>query len=429
MSASTGAAGPLGGPRGATAPAEPPGPPASEPGEAAETDGSAGTPAYHSDDFVVSGQRALAWGFLLCGVGLALTFLVTDVANSGPPTVLGWVGWGLWAACFGLLMLGSLVGGGRLPSPIAGAGVALIGALLVVDVLSSSIWPGLDEPRALLAVGGLVAAATGLRPARQMTVFATAFLIVVGGVQLWRAGFDPRQIAITFVVIFTSAGPALAFCWFLNTLQRMLRNDSERARIQSAARSPSQWAGRQAGERLLRLDRRAERLLAQVGDGSLALPLEPEQAQLAADLADELRHRLNSERQGTWLRHAIDESARLGESVTLHDPDALAARLTETQRDSLLTAAWLLLNDSGRTGQRLLLAFHEESPPGVPAGQGIRITISSAGIPFARVDGAVWGALAGVGPVESRRTGPSFRATVHASAGRSPRRGRSGPRV
>jgi hypothetical protein len=134
------------------------------------------------------------------------------------------------------------------------------------------------------------------------------------------------------------------------------------------------------------------------------LPLDDATASGAASIATELRLHLIQGRRETWLYHAITESALLGPSVTLSDPDGLAGVLTRDQRDGLLTAVWLLISDPVRQGavQTRTLQLDIERPRAAESGDpsaGVRIpiVITATGVPRNGVDPAAWQAIKKVG--------------------------------
>ena len=132
----------------------------------------------------------------------------------------------------------------------------------------------------------------------------------------------------------------------------------------------------------------------------MALPLAREQAALASTLATDLRRLLVAGRRETWLHHAVTESVYLGEAVTLSDPDGLAGYLERGQRDGLLSAIWLVVDESGRFTPTIDLAIGRPSSAngGAPSDRMVLpIVITIVGIPRRRVEPAVWSALSRVG--------------------------------
>jgi|GEM_PF-6924710 len=371
-------------------------------------------------DAVVGRQRGLFWGFFGCGIGLAFGLAAIQAALLGPPGAVGWAGWGLWLLLLCDIAVGIGMAGGRLPAGMAMAAAVFGLAIVVLDLLSTGLVPGVPHQggaRALIATGGLVAACVPLRPSRELKPATVAFAAALVASELLRGGWRAELILPSVAIVVVAAGPGLAFAWCLDAVQRLVRDDAERARLRTMARSPADGLGARAGEQLVSLDLRAEKLLEEVGSGQRPLPLGAADAALAGRLADELRRRLTEERSGTWLRHALEESRRLRRSVIVSDPDGLAARLSEPQREALLTTTWLLLGDSARTAQRLRIAF-QGAPDAADLGvDELRVSFTSSGIPFARVDGSVWDVLSTLGAVESRRAGSSFRATVRAATG------------
>jgi hypothetical protein len=147
------------------------------------------------------------------------------------------------------------------------------------------------------------------------------------------------------------------------------------------------------------------------------LPLRPKTASVAASLATELRLHLIEGRRETWLYHAITESELLGRSVTLTDKSSLAGLLDANQRDGLLAAVWLLVNDHAKkTAVRTVqvdVGPIAASTPAVPSRKlRVPIVITTTGVPRNRVDPSTWNAIRRVGRYSDSSQNASLRVEI-----------------
>jgi hypothetical protein len=201
----------------------------------------------------------------------------------------------------------------------------------------------------------------------------------------------------------------------------MVQVELDRVLVQSTVSAPRFAVGMLASEELERLDLAAEELLDAVASKKTNLPLTPKNASVAAQLATELRLHLIEGRRETWLYHAISESEQLGKSVTLSDKSSLAGLLDPTQRDGLLSAAWLLVADGPSSNPRRRSAartLNIQIGPVVPGEAvpehkiAIPITITTTGVPRNRVDSGVWDALGRIGRYSDSTQDASLRVDV-----------------
>ncbi len=162
----------------------------------------------------------------------------------------------------------------------------------------------------------------------------------VGGV------LDGDWIAPQITAIAFAALPAAIGVVIVEAFRRMVQVELDRVLTQSTVSAPRFAVGMLASEELARLDLAAEELLDSIATKKTPLPLAPKMASVAASLATELRLHLIEGRRETWLYHAISESELLGKSVTLVDKSSLAGLLDPSQRDGLLSTAWLLVSDT-----------------------------------------------------------------------------------
>jgi hypothetical protein len=207
--------------------------------------------------------------------------------------------------------------------------------------------------------------------------------------------FIPAQLT---GLVLTVAPPVIGV-FVLRGYRRMVQVELDRVLVQSTTTSPRFAVGMHASEELARLDLNAERLLEGVAGGRTPLPLQAHVASEAASLATELRLHLIEGRRETWLYHAISESVRLGEAVTLRDPGSLAGLLEPQQRDGLLSALWLLVADKPR-GRRTAVVTLGPIAGSAAAGRTVMVpvSISTTGVARNAIDPAIWDALRAVGP-------------------------------
>jgi hypothetical protein len=171
-----------------------------------------------------------------------------------------------------------------------------------------------------------------------------------------------------------------------------------------------------ASEELARLDLAAEELLESVATGRTRLPLDPKTASVAASLATELRLHLIEGRRETWLYHAVTESEMLGKAVTLTDGGSLAGLLDPTQRDGLLSAAWLLVSDVKQTpGRTVQLTLGPMAPSTEQRPDNkllVPIVITTTEVPRNRVDPATWESIRRVGRYSDSTQNSSLRVDI-----------------
>jgi hypothetical protein len=211
--------------------------------------------------------------------------------------------------------------------------------------------------------------------------------------------------------------PAFAGIVIVRSFGQLVERELDRTVIESTIDAPRFGLGLLASAELARLDLAAEELLQDVATGRVDIPLDRELASTASSLATDLRRTLVAGRRETWLHHAITESEYLAPAVSLSDPEGLAGYLEPVQRDGLLSAIWLIVDESGRSNPTIDL---------VVDGQGVRnrstaddrmglpIVMSVGGIPRRRIDPAVWSALSRVGQYSVDARAGRLRVTVDA---------------
>ncbi|MCI0158287.1 hypothetical protein KNO15_16415 [Leifsonia shinshuensis] len=294
-----------------------------------------------------------------------------------------------------------------LPTWLFAAALVLWAGVVGLDVVgtaSPSTWIPLT---AAAAVGPALLLCVPVRPARDIVIATAVLGLVLAGLLLFRSVDDPQMLGPGIATVAIAIAPPLVGMQIVRSLSTLVQLELDLVQVQSTVSSPGYAVGMMASEELARLDLAAERLLDGVATGRTALPLDEATADTAASIATELRLHLIQGRKETWLYHAVTESALLGPTVTLTDPDGLAAGLTRDQRDGLLTAVWLLISDPVRSGagqaRTLSLDIERAAGPQVAAGSAVAsgatmsIVITTTGVPRNGVDPAAWQAIRKVG--------------------------------
>ncbi|HEX7834840.1 MAG TPA: hypothetical protein VF479_05160, partial [Pseudolysinimonas sp.] len=211
--------------------------------------------------------------------------------------------------------------------------------------------------------------------------------------------------------------PAVIGVVIVEAFRRMVQVELDRVLTQSTVSAPRFAIGMLASEELARLDLAAEELLDSISTKKTPLPLAPKMASVAASLATELRLHLIEGRRETWLYHAVSESELLGKSVTLVDKSSLAGLLDPSQRDGLLSTAWLLVSDTTKANPATTV--NVQIGPVAPGEAGgtdhklaIPITITTTGVPRNRVDPTIWDAVGRVGRYSDSTQDSSLRVDI-----------------
>ncbi|NRD08170.1 hypothetical protein [Rathayibacter agropyri] len=322
-----------------------------------------------SSRYTQPGLTVIAWLFVV----IAFTTTIAIVHLPGRHLPVGvYVGFLLLAAAAVALDLLAVTGSGSARTvPTAAVAAVVAHSALIVHRRGVEI----------LAVGILVAAA-------ELIVFCT----------MGSGEADILSVRIGALVV--TIAPAVVVVVTMRGFRRMVQLEIDRALVQSTTLGPRYAVGMLASEELARLDLAAERLLTDVGDGSIDLPLNAQRAAHAASLATQLRLHLIDGRHETWLHHAVLESELLAPLIDLDDPDGNAGLLNHRQRDGLLSAVWLIADRA--TG--LAIELHVEAgrprdPGSDAAGRHllVPITLRSSGAPLRGVDPATWEAIGQVG--------------------------------
>lgn len=353
-------------------------------------------------------QESLGTSYLgsgLNGIAVALMsyeFLVFLVATeSYTRSGLVTAAWVLLAVTFGATVVAVHLQGQRLSTPAYSLFLVGLAGAVVLD-LTAVVQPGSGVAVPTAAVAAAVAQAAMIVHRRAAEILAgaaaitTAELVAFGTME---AG-DATTFSVRVSALVVTIAPAVVVVVMMRGFQRMVQLEIDRALVQSTTLGPRYAVGMLASEELARLDLAAERLLTEVGDGTVDVPLDPQRAAHAASLATQLRLHLIEGRRETWLHHAILESELLAPLVELHDPDGTAGLLGHAQRDGLLSAIWLILD--GVTG--LSVVLHVDAGAPTSAGRDsptrtrlVPLTLRSEGVPLRGVDPATWEAIAQVG--------------------------------
>jgi len=231
------------------------------------------------------------------------------------------------------------------------------------------------------------------------------------------AALDGDWIAPQVTAIASAVLPAVIGVVVIESFRRMVQVELDRVLTQSTVSAPRFAVGMLASEELARLDLAAEELLDSIATKKTALPLAPKMASVAASLATELRLHLIEGRRETWLYHAVSESELLGKSVTLVDKASLAGLLDPSQRDGLLSTAWLLISDTTKANPSTTVTLQigpiEPGEKAVPNHKLlIPIMITTTGVPRNRVDPTIWDAIGRVGRYSDSTQQSSLRVDI-----------------
>ncbi|KQW07803.1 hypothetical protein ASC66_02190 [Leifsonia sp. Root4] len=281
--------------------------------------------------------------------------------------------------------------------------VTLGGMAVAVLLDLSAVWGLADQsiyPTAAVAAGVMMTPLVSVRETREVMA-ATATL---GGVLLFAAIAEGRSDILTLapelVAMAIAVWLPLIAISVVRAFRRMVQLELDLVLVKSAVDAPRLAVGMLASEELVRLDFDAERLLDDVAQGRTPLPLHPDAASAASQLATQLRLHLVEGRKKTWLHNAITESEFLAPAVSIDDPASLAGLLSPAQRDAMLIAVWLLVSDTERRDVMLHIEIGPRAPVTPGSHRKIRfpIFLHATGVPRRKVDPATWEAISSVGP-------------------------------
>jgi hypothetical protein len=270
-------------------------------------------------------------------------------------------------------------------------------------------------PTAAAAAGAVLMPVAAVRGTRVPLAAASLIAIVLGAVALLQADAAGRATIVALAVAASAVFPLLLVTVALTGFRRLVGRELDLSLVQSTIGTARSAVGMRASEELAQLDFDAENLLEDVGSGRIAIPLPPETAERAGDLAARLRVRLIEGRTDTWLRHAVTESAYLSDRVSVEDPSGSAGLLSQTQRDGLLLALWLLVAQrSKRSGapMSVQVTVRDSSDAERTEALGFDLTIQVSGFARRRVDSGTWDALDSVGEHTVMTEADGFRIDV-----------------
>ncbi|MFF1878005.1 hypothetical protein [Leifsonia sp. NPDC058230] len=368
------------------------------------------------------GRARLDVGFNVTALALIAYQFVVMTLNLGSYTVLP-LSLAAWAVLIATLVVALILHPrmpGELPDWLFYGALVLWALVVALDITGT--WSAGDAGAPLtaaVAVGSALLLCAPVRPPRDIVIPAVILGVALASAFALRGQHDVSALGPAFVTIALSVAPPLLGVQIVRSLRTLVQLELDLVQVQSTVSAPPYAVGMMASEELARLDLAAERLLDGVATGRTPLPLDDATASAAASIATELRLHLIQGRRETWLYHAITESALLGPSVTLNDPEGLAGLLTRDQRDGLLTAVWLLISDPVRQGavqtRTLQLDLIRPSAPDAldpSAGARMPIVISATGVPRNGVDPAAWQAIRKVGRHVESFSGSTLRIEI-----------------
>jgi hypothetical protein len=345
----------------------------------------------------------LGIGAVIVGIILLVRGLIalgtTWVANDGH--LLSAAGWLLVLLAFAGAVVLARRGRGILPLWGFQAVLAIDGVALALDYTALWIdggWP--NQATVIIGVGSTLLASVTFRPMLSILLADIALAVVAFGAFAVDAVRHPGFLGEGIELVIFAVVPTIVAVVIVRSFGQFVQRELDRSVVEGTIGAPQFGLGIFASTELARLDLAAEEMLQSVATGRVALPLDRELANTASSLASDLRLMLVAGRRETWLHHAIAESEYLGPAVTLDDPDGLAAYLEPAQRDGLLSAIWLIVDESGRQNPTIDLRIGprtSSSATGADDRMVLPIALSIRGITRRRIDPAVWPALDRVG--------------------------------
>ncbi|WP_354022939.1 hypothetical protein [Conyzicola nivalis] len=356
---------------------------------------------------------------LVCGIRAIYGFgWFVSYWSTYPNPVPALIAWVLLIVVLATAFVTASVVGDRLPDWMFALFLALLATVIVLDVVA--IWDLHDVGRyataSLTAAMALLLVITLRRPS-EILVASGAIGVGLLAVILVNTPLTTDNVTIQLTSLAFAVLPVVLGVLIVRGFRSMVQIELDRVLVQSTVSAPRFAVGMLASEELARLDLAAEELLDSVATGRIALPLRPKTASVAASLATELRLHLIEGRRETWLYHAITESELLGRSVTLTDKGSLAGLLDANQRDGLLAAVWLLVNDNAkknlaRTVQVNVGPIVATTPVAHAHKLRVPIVITTTGVPRNRVDPSTWDAIRRVGRYSDSSQNASLRVEI-----------------
>ncbi|MET1019772.1 MAG: hypothetical protein ABWX62_07295, partial [Microterricola sp.] len=249
------------------------------------------------------GGRDLAGGMIAGSIVMSL-FLLWRSVDQWSEYPSPWLVLAAWIVLL-ITAAGALTGvamhGGVMPRWLF---VVTLGGLAVAVLLDlSAVWGLADQsiyPTAAVAAGVMMTPLVSVRETREVMA-ATA---VLGGVLLFAAIAEGRSDILTLapelVAMAIAVWLPLIAISVVRAFRRMVQLELDLVLVKSAVDAPRLAVGMLASEELVRLDFDAEQLLDDVAEGRTPLPLHPDAASAASQLATQLRLHLVEGRKKTW---------------------------------------------------------------------------------------------------------------------------------
>lgn len=212
------------------------------------------------------------------------------------------------------------------------------------------------------ALGLVILGLAAYRPPRDILALGALHFLVtlVGG--LTAVAGDAAQLPAVLLACIAAILPAVVAAQFLHLYAAALRTREEavaqRARVEAATQA-QEAVRREERDRLTRLRAKIVPLLDAVAGGA-ELPLAPEQAGHAGELAEALRAELVANQATTWLTTAL-AGAEPAARVEVVDGARVADRLDGSVRARLLAVVQRARECAGEGG-RVVVALAADSP-------------------------------------------------------------------
>lgn len=362
------------------------------------------------------GGRRLATGITIASGIVILAHLshAASLAVFFPPGRSPWPAWIALAAVIAVGVVSRIIAR-TMPDWLYIALLLGLAAPVWLDVAATAGQLHLGVmPTAAAAAGAVLMPVAAIRGTRVPLAVASLIAIVLGAEALLQATGAGRATVVAVAVAASAVLPVLLVTFALTGFRRLVGRELDLSLVQSTIGTSRSAVGMRASEELAQLDFDAENLLEDVGSGRIAIPLPPEVAERAGELAARLRVRLIEGRTDTWLRHAVTESAYLSEHVSVEDPSGSAGLLSQTQRDGLLLALWLLVAQHKRSAAPVSVhvSVRDSSDAERTDALAFDLAIQVSGLPKRRVDPGTWDALDSVGDHTMMSAADGFRIDV-----------------
>lgn len=362
------------------------------------------------------GGRRLATGIAVAAAIIVATHLAHAIVlfEIYPPGPGPWPAWAVLAVVAAAFAATTSALGFRVPGWLFAGVLVGIAVIVALDLTATAGLLGIGiTPTAAAASSALLMPVAALRATRGPLLASFAIGAVLVADVLWQSSTAGRWVVPGLVVAGSAVLPVALTVIGIDGFRRLVRREVDLSLVQSTVATPRSAVGMRASEELAQLDFDAESLLEDVGSGRIPIPLPPDIADLAGELAARLRVRLIEGRTDTWLRHAVAESAYLSGRVRVDDPLGYAARLSPAQREGLLLALWHVVGDNPRRVAasavvRIDLSDDFDDDRDVDLG----IVIDASGISARHVDHAMWDAVGTVGSNTTTTRRDGFRIDI-----------------